>query len=74
MLFNEDFIVCNYRISVVINNINIVSFVDDNLERVSQQFDEVVQSYKDDDRHIVISLYDYDKQTNIKYYDSEEEK
>ena len=46
----------------------------DFLDPLKHTYDAVIDYYKDKPNHIIISIFDYDKNTNIYYHDSEQER
>ena len=62
-----------YKLTVFVNG---KSYADNsnNLEQLVNTYNEIIRDNLTNDNHIVLSIYDYNKDTNIYYYDSEEER
>lgn len=71
-LFNE-FNICNYEITAIINNSRNTIGITNDLEEANLIYEKAVNSVVDEykDSHVIIILYDYNKSTNINYFDNE---
>lgn len=60
-----------YEVGSIINNNRSIIYVGNNLEEANYIFENKVNNINDNSKnHIIIFLYDYDKNTNINYYDN----
>lgn len=69
----DDILICRYELGVIINENRHVIMYGNDLESITEYYEKTINKYinKDDKSHIIIFIYDYDKNTNINYYDSE---
>lgn len=73
---NEEFLfeqVDRYKLTVEIDGKDALQ-TGNNLDIMKAIYDELVTSSIDDTRRIVISIFDYDKDTDVYFYDSEDER
>lgn len=72
MFNDETFDICRYEVGTIINNNRDIIIVTNDLETAKHYYEIIIKrliSYNNVN-HIIIFLYDYDKNTNINYYDS----
>lgn len=62
-----------YKLTVTIDDKNLIT-TSNNEEHMKNLYDEIIRDNINDTRHIVVAVYDYNKDTNIYYYDSDEER
>ncbi len=71
----DDFIFENinrYKLSVYIGNDSAMQ-MSDQLDDLVSIYDKIVQENITNIEHVVVSIFDYDKNTSIYYYNSEHE-
>lgn len=73
MFDDEIFDICRYEVGIIINNYRDIIVVTNDLETANNYYEATIKklSPANDINHTIIFLYDYDKNTNINYYDSE---
>lgn len=64
--------ILRYEVVKIVNEYRNTIMVTDNIDVALSSFNNIVDSINNNTKnHIVVFIYDYDKNTNIKYYDSE---
>ena len=73
MFDDETFDICRYEVGKIINNNRDTIIVTNDLETANNYYEAAIKklSSSNDVNHTIIFLYDYDKNANINYYDSE---
>lgn len=73
-----DVLLYNYVVEVIINGIINFYYCTDNIDNAKEVFDNKIKNFNDLGRfmknHVIVKLYDFDKDCNIEYYDSKEER
>lgn len=68
---DEDILtICRYEVGTIINNNRDTIHVSNDLETANNFYEATINKYWDKHDHVIVFLYDYDKNTNINYYDS----
>ena len=72
MFDDETFDICRYEVGKIVNNRDTIIVTND-LETANNYYEAAIKklSPPNDINHTIIFLYDYDKNANINYYDSE---
>lgn len=72
-MFEDDitFDIRRFEIGVIINNNRYTVKTTNDIEEATEYYEETVHHYSNNNNHVIVFLYDYDKNTNINYYDSE---
>lgn len=62
-----------YEVGTIINNNRNTIICTDYLSIANEYYEKTVKKYSSDNNlnHSIVFLYDYDKNTNINYYDNE---
>lgn len=73
MIGDEDDIteIRRFEVGAIVNNNRFTIKTTNDIEEATQYYEKVINAYNPDTNHVVIFLFDYDKNTNINYYDSE---
>ena len=73
MFDDETFDICRYEVGKIVNNNRDTIIVTNDLETANNYYEAAIKksSPPNDVNHTIIFLYDYDKNANINYYDSE---
>lgn len=73
MFEDETFAICRYEVGTIINNNRDTILVTDDLKLANKIYERAIKKFSpnNDINHTIVFLYDYDKNTNINYYDSE---
>lgn len=73
MFDDETFDICRYEVGKIVNNNRDTIIVTNDLETANNYYEATIKklSPPNDVNHTIIFLYDYDKNANINYYDSE---
>lgn len=73
MIGDEDDIIeiRRFEVGAIINNNRFTIKTTNDIEEATQCYEKAINAYNPDTNHVVIFLFDYDKNTNINYYDSE---
>ena len=68
-----DLSICRYEVGIIVNNNRDTILVTDNLELANHYYEKAIARFspENDENHTIIFLYDYDKNANINYFDSE---
>lgn len=73
-----DVLLYNYTVEVIIDGIIKFYYCTDNIDNAKKVFDNKIKNFNGLGRfmkdHVIIKLYDFDKDCNIEYYDSKEER
>lgn len=73
MFEDETLAICRYEVGTIINNNRDTILVTNDLELANRIYEKAIEKFSpnNDVNHTIIFLYDYDKNTNINYYDTE---
>lgn len=73
-----DVLLYNYTVEVIIDGIIKFYYCTDNIDNAKEVFDDKIKNFNSLGRfmknHVIVKLYDFDKDCNIEYYDSREER
>lgn len=73
-----DVLLYNYTVEVIIDGIIKFYYCTDNIDNAKEVFDNKIKNFNSLGRfmknHVIVKLYDFDKDCNIEYYDSKEER
>lgn len=73
-----DVLLYNYAVEVIIDEITKFYYCTDNINNAKEVFNNKLKNFNGFDRfiknHIIVKLYDFDKDCNIEYYDNREER
>lgn len=73
-----DVLLYNYTVEVIIDEITKFYYCTDNIDNAKEVFDDKIKNLNDLGRfmknHVIVKLYDFDKDCNIEYYDNREER
>lgn len=73
-----DVLLYNYAVEVIIDEITKFYYCTDNINNAKEVFNNKLKNFNEFGRfiknHIIVKLYDFDKDCNIEYYDSREER
>lgn len=73
-----DVLLYNYAVEVIINEIINFYYCTDNIDNAKEVFNNKIKNFNALGRfmknHVIVKLYDFDKDCNIEYYDSREER
>lgn len=73
-----DVLLYNYAVEVIIDGIIKFYYCTDNIDNAKEVFDNKIKNFNGLCRfmkaHVIVKLYDFDKDCNIEYYDSKEER
>lgn len=73
-----DVLLYNYTVEVIIDGIIKFYYCTDNIDNAKEVFDNKIKNFNGLGRfmkgHVIVKLYDFDKDCNIEYYDSKEER
>lgn len=73
-----DVLLYNYAVEVIIDEITKFYYCTDNIDNAKEVFDDKIKNFNRLGRfmknHVIVKLYDFDKDCNIEYYDSREER
>lgn len=68
----------NYVVEVIIDKITKFYYCTDNIDNAKEVFNDKIKNFNGLNRfiknHVIVKLYDFDKDCNIEYYDSREER
>lgn len=72
-MFDEDDIIeiKRFEVGAIINNNRYTICTTNDIEKATIKYEQAINNHVNFKDHIIIFLYDYDKNTNINYYDSE---
>ena len=69
---NDDIMeIRHFEVGAIVNGQRYTIKTTNNVEDAVKSYEDAVNIYKKDENHVDIFLFDYDKNTNINYYDSE---
>lgn len=73
MEINELLDMYRYEVGIIVNNNRDTILVTDDLNTANYYYEKAIKKYSpnNDKNHTIIFLYDYDKNTNINYFDNE---
>lgn len=73
-----DVLLYNYAVEVIIDEITEFYYCTDNINNAKEVFNNKLKNFNGFARfiksHVIVKLYDFDKDCNIEYYDSREER
>ena len=73
-----DVLLYNYAVEVIIDGIIKFYYCTDNIDNAKEVFDNKIKNFNGLGRfmknYVIVKLYDFDKDCNIEYYDSKEER
>ena len=73
-----DVLLYNYAVEVIIDEIMKFYYFSVNIDNAKEVFDNKIKNFNGLGRfmkgHVIVKLYDFDKDCNIEYYDSKEER
>lgn len=73
-----DVLLYNYTVEVIIDEITEFYYCTDNINNAKEVFNNKLKNFNEFGRfiknHVIVKLYDFDKDCNIEYYDSREER
>lgn len=73
-----DVLLYNYAVEIIIDEITKFYYCTDNIDNAKEVFDDKIKNFNALGRfmknHVIVKLYDFDKDCNIEYYDSREER
>lgn len=73
-----DVLLYNYTVEVIIDEITKFYYCTDNINNAKEVFNNKLKNFNGFSRfiknHVIVKLYDFDKDCNIEYYDSREER
>lgn len=73
-----DVLLYNYVVEVIIDGIINFYYCTDNIDNAKEVFDNKIKNFNGLGRfmkdYVIVKLYDFDKDCNIEYYDSKEER
>lgn len=73
-----DVLLYNYAVEVIIDGIIKFYYCTDNIDNAKEVFDNKIKNFNGlgyfMKAHVIVKLYDFDKDCNIEYYDSKEER
>ena len=73
MIFDNDDIIeiRRFEVGAIVNGQRYTIKTTNDVEDAVKSYENAVNIYKKDENHVSIFLFDYDKNTNINYYDSQ---
>lgn len=73
MICDEDDIIeiRRFEVGAIVNNNRFTIKTTNNIEEATKCYERAINAYNPDINHVIIFLFDYNKNTNINYYDSE---
>ena len=73
-----DVLLYNYVVEVIIDEITEFYYCTDNINNAKEVFNNKLKNFNEFARfiknYVIVKLYDFDKDCNIEYYDSREER
>ena len=73
-----DVLLYNYAVEIIIDEIIKFYYCTDNIDNAKEVFDDKIKNFNGLGRfmknNLIFKLYDFDKDCNIEYYDSKEER
>lgn len=75
MFEDDSFDIFRYEVGIIVNNNRNTICSTNDLEIANNFYEAAIAKYSpsNDINHTIVFLYDYDKNTNINYYDNESE-
>ena len=75
MFEDDSFDMFRYEVGIIINDNRDTICATDDLEIANNFYEDAIKTYSptNSNNHAIIFLYDYNKNTNINYYDNESE-
>lgn len=72
-MFEDDdtFDIRRFEVGAIINNNRYTIKTTNDIEEATIAYENAVHSYRNDIDHVIIFMFDYNKGTNVNYYDSE---
>lgn len=72
-MFDENDIVeiKRFEVGAIVNNNRYTISTTNDIEEATKSYETAVYSYHNDTDHVIIFMFDYDKNANVNYYDSE---
>lgn len=72
MIIDETMELCRYEVGTINNNNRDIVLCTNSLEDANRYYEDAIKKFSppNDINHTIVFLYDYDKATNINYYDS----
>lgn len=72
-MFDDDdiFDIRRFEVGAIVNNNRYTIKTTNDIEEATVAYERAVHNYKNDTDHVIVFMFDYDKGTNINYYDSE---
>lgn len=70
MIDFNDFNIYRYEVGTIINNNRSTIIVTNDLETAENYYEANINKFNNNKDHVILFIYDYDKNTNVKYYDS----
>lgn len=67
---DDDLLIDGYEVGSIINENRTIHLATSHLDLARQVYEEILNKYKNSDNHVIVFLYDYDKNINVEYYDS----
>ena len=71
MDYFEDLTIYRYEVASIINGNRNTIAATNNLEAAKIYFNTNINKFANSTDHVILFVYDYDKNANIEYYDSE---
>lgn len=73
MICDEDDIIeiRRFEVGAIVNNNRFTIKTTNDIEEATKCYECAINAYNPDTNHVIIFLFDYNKNTNINYYDSE---
>lgn len=73
MEIDEFLDIYRYEVGVIVNDNRDTVLVTDDLSAANYYYEKTIEKYSinNDENHIIVFIYDYDKNTNINYFDNE---
>lgn len=71
-----DVLLYNYAVEIIIDEITKFYYCTDNIDNAKEVFDDKIKNFNGCfmKNHVIVKLYDFDKDCNIEYYDNREER
>ena len=69
----DDIGIYRYEVASIINGYRDTIAVTNDLEAAKTYFNANINKFANSTDHVILFIYDYDKNTNIEYYDNEVE-
>lgn len=73
-----DVLLYNYAVEVIVDKITKFYYCTDDIDNAKEVFNDKIKNFNNFARfmknHVIVKLYNFDKDCNIEYYDSREER